>query len=347
MRLKGIDLLRGIAVIGVVVYHFFVLLHIEDHPLFGYVRFLGQFGVALFFVISGYLIYHSVQRYFSQNDIKHAILHYALHRLFRILPAYYVNLLFVIFIYITLSHSIQFGFFLKYLLSHLTFTTFFIYKDAGYGINGAYWTLNIEMVWYIIAPILFLYFQKAQQLIILFLLSLSYLFYLDTFTHYDTLYTYYLSFQLPGQLIYFISGILIYKYSSQLPSFKYSLRIVLAAFFIAFFIYLSRYPFMTESFLLRNLSMLFVASVLFMLLFDTTPKGVDFIEWIGKISYSIYLWHMPILFLIGKYLSTLHLPIFAVVILFFIALLGVSSLSYYFIEERGFQWRKKVERLLQ
>ncbi len=359
MRLKGIDLLRGIAVISVVIYHFYVLLHLMGEPVFGYIHFFGQFGVALFFIISGYLIYRSVSFYLSQENPKRGLVRYALHRLFRILPAYYANLLFVIMLYgafFGISHPISFGF-LKSLLSHLTFTSYFIYKDAGYGINGAYWTLNVEMLWYFIAPLLFLYVHKSRYLMILFFAGMLYLFgidrgWYDTLLHLDRsasnymLIAYYLSFQLPGQIIYFISGILIYRYVVYTPRIGFSIRYILAIALGVFFVYLSTYSFMQESFLFRNIAMLLIVSALFILLFNSDPKGVGFIEWIGKISYSVYLWHMPILFLIDHYLLPHHPSMPMIITIFVVSLLGISSLSYYQIEERGFKWRKQVENSL-
>jgi len=61
MRLEGIDLLRGLAVLVVVVYHFFEILKLHNHFLYPYIISIGQIGVPLFFIISGYLIYRSVE----------------------------------------------------------------------------------------------------------------------------------------------------------------------------------------------------------------------------------------------------------------------------------------------
>lgn len=67
-------------------------------------------------------------------------------------------------------------------------------------------------------------------------------------------------------------------------------------------------------------------------------------QWLGKISYSIYLWHYPLL-AIAKHVNILEfmsLPAF--IGLFFVFLLMISSFSYYFVEETGLQIKLKFTK---
>ena len=96
IRFDGIDALRGIAVSGVVLYHFFVLLGFGINPMFPYIHTFGSLGVPLFFIISGYLIYRSVENNINSKGYTKGVVNYLLHRFFRIAPAYYINLLAVI-----------------------------------------------------------------------------------------------------------------------------------------------------------------------------------------------------------------------------------------------------------
>jgi len=249
MRLDGIDVLRGTAVIFVVIYNFFVLLGLNSNPIFHYIHSFGLFGVSLFFIISGYLIYRSIDYTISTHGVKIGLKKYTLHRLFRILPAYYFNFFIILIMatsFIGASYLYSLGFF-KQIVSHLTFLSYFLYKDAGLSINGAYWTLSIEMLWYIVAPLLFIFIKKDRYLILLFLGSILYLIGLD-FSLYDSLLgidknasnymllEFFLSFQLPGQLIYFITGILIYKYIKKPLNItgisKYGISLLIVAIFI-------------------------------------------------------------------------------------------------------------------
>jgi len=359
MRLEGIDLLRGLAVITVVLYHFFELLGLQNHFLYPYITSIGQLGVPLFFIISGYLIYRSVEYSITHKGTVSGIKQYTLHRLFRILPAYYVNFVFVFllaYFYFDTMQTWSNTFIVKQVLAHLTFTSYFLYQTSGLGIDGAYWTLSIEMLWYIVAPLFFLYIKKDKYYFIIILLALLYLCSIDlgifdTLFHLDKTQSNYMaklfffSFQLPAQIIYFISGIYIYKYLSKkyhdpVPNiFKWLLFFIL----VSLFIYLSHQTFYTSSFLVRNLVTVVIVTLVFVLFYQSHIKQLFILDWIGKISYSIYLWHMPLLFIIKKNHILSQTSLLTTSILFIIFLLTISSLSYYFIEERGFRWRKRFE----
>jgi len=70
MRLEGIDLLRGIAVIAVILYHFFDILNSANSSMFQYIHSFGLLGVSLFFIISGFLIYLSIDYSISKIGMK-------------------------------------------------------------------------------------------------------------------------------------------------------------------------------------------------------------------------------------------------------------------------------------
>jgi len=357
MRLEGIDILRGLAVSTVIVYHFYVLLGLTSLDSFTYIHSFGEFGVALFFIISGYLIYHSIEYTITHKGIKYGLITYIFHRLFRIIPAYYFNF-FIVFIIAAYSTDMlstwPLHFIYDQILAHLSFTSFFIYKTSGLGINGAYWTLSIEMLWYIIVPLLFIFIKKDRYLIFLFILSLLYLwgldnhffdtiFHLNPEAHNYTLLLFYWSFQLPGQLIYFITGIFIYKYyKNNFPQNRYAQYFLFIIIF-SIFIYLTTQKYFIESFTLRNIVILISTALIFILFYQYKLKGLSLLAWIGKISYSLYLWHMPLLFLINKYILPYKFSLTTITILFLILLLSISSLSYYVIEEGGFYMRKKFE----
>ena len=361
MRLHGIDFLRGLAVTPVIVYHFYILFDFMGDSSFQYLHLFGQIGVSLFFVISGFLIYRSVEHSFSTKHKKEALTYYTLHRLFRILPAYYVNLIFVVILFVflgegNLSYLFSLGF-IKNLITHLTFSSYFLYQDTGFGINGAYWTLHIEMLWYIFVPILFIYLRHNLWLIFLFCLSILYLlsidlgwitslFHLNPKASNYTLILYFFSFQLPGQLIYFIMGIAIYKskISIRLPLiFKLFAFILILLLFIYFSTLKNDF---LESFILRNSVLLACSTLLFILFYHVKIRWMQPIEWLGKISYSLYLWHMPILYVMHKLKILSFLSLYSTLVLFIAILLSISSLSYYFIEEGGFKLRKKMENSL-
>ncbi len=355
LRLDGIDILRGIAVISVILYHFFILLGLTHSNIYPYIHAFGALGVPLFFIISGYLIYRSIDRNITEKGIKQGSLNYIFHRLFRILPAYYFNLL-VVFIMASFVLSNDFFYsasFFRQFFSHLTFTSYFIHKSAGFGINGAYWTLSIEMLWYVIAPFMFIFIKKTRSFIFIALMSLIYIWGVS-YGLFDSLFDlneksanyrlqllYYIT-QLPGQINYFIAGILIYKYTITFSLVHSSRNFLFSILLILFFIGIIGYFNLHPDFLIKHIMILVVTSLLFILLYTSKVKWGSFLEWIGKISYSLYLWHMPILFAMKQSDILAHRSLLEASLFFILILLSISSMSYYFIEEGGFTLRKKL-----
>jgi peptidoglycan/LPS O-acetylase OafA/YrhL len=350
-RLDGIDILRGTAVSAVILYHFYVLLGFTQTASFSYVKQFGSIGVPLFFVISGYLIFRSFEGSITQKGIKKGLLHYLFHRIFRIIPAYYFNLFIVLLIAaFFVSHAYYYSSsFFRQFLSHLTFTTFFVYKDTGFGINGAYWTLGIEMLWYIMVPVLYLFFNSLRALLIIALLSMLYLYGLDSHMLDPVLHMvpgspdyhvlqYYYYFQIMGQINFFIAGILIYKYHNRIPEYSAWLAFLILFGFIGIMGYFS--PALNFSFHL--LLHLVVVSSLFILLYMRHLKWGTLLAWTGKISYSLYLWHMPVLYIMQKSDILKYRTVPETALIFLIILFAISSMSYYFIEEGGFALRKKL-----
>jgi len=357
MRLDGIDILRGLAVITIVIYHFFVLLGLTNNVAFLYVNTLASLGVPLFFVISGYLIYRSVDRNVSQKGIKRGVLSYFFHRLFRILPAYYFNL-FIVFLmagFIMNQDYFYTDAFFKQFFSHLTFTSYFTYQSTGFGINGAYWTLSIEMLWYIVVPFILFYFKRTRALLVIVLLSFIYIFgmshgwfdyYFDldsSRANYALMHAYYLS-QLPGQINFFIAGILIYKYQYHLKLQRAYYAYFLATLLLLLYVWANLHWVSYSATMGKHMMVLVVVSGLFILLYSVKSKGLAFLEWIGKISYSLYLWHMPILFVMNKSHILDERSLLDATIFFLFLLFSISSMSYYFIEEGGFALRKKLTK---
>jgi peptidoglycan/LPS O-acetylase OafA/YrhL len=353
MRLDGIDILRGFAVSFVVFYHFFELLNLQNHFLYTYAFSLGQLGVPLFFVISGYLIYHSVEAHIRQKGTFVGVRTYFLHRLFRILPAYYINFFVVFllayFIFGTMD-TWSFSFIKREIVTHLTFTSYFIYKSSGLGINGAYWTLSIEMLWYILAPILFILIKKDRYYGILFIVACLYILSIDLHVWDDILglshaqsnylpMQYFLYFQLPSQILYFLVGIFIYKYSLQTTSLRGSYFVIFFLLIASIFYMLSSTSLFINIFLIKMFITLLAVFCLFLLFYNKKLEVLKPLSWIGKISYSLYLWHMPLLYAFQKYNLIHELNLMSVVALFLFLLFVISSLSYYYVEKGGFRLR--------
>jgi peptidoglycan/LPS O-acetylase OafA/YrhL len=177
----------------------------------------GQRCVQGFFVISGFLMFHS----YTRSD---CLLLFYEKRARRIFPAYATVIITSVLIgscLTSLPIGTYFGSFetIKYLVSNLLFLNFiqpllpgvFDHQLVPY-VNAPLWTLKIEVAFYIIFPLLYFIGRKktwhfAASCIILYTISIIY--YLSLRRSGETvgghIYNV-LAVQLPGQLCYFMGG---------------------------------------------------------------------------------------------------------------------------------------------
>jgi len=169
---------------------------------------LAVFG---FFIVSGFLIARSYDRSSSLKS-------YLKKRIKRIVPAYLL-VVFLCAILLSLVSTLPFKEYFsntqvyKYLFWNSVFLNFQApWLPGVFGnqaVNGALWTLKVEMCYYFSVPLLFLFFGKNNKyrnisLMVIYFLSLVYLNYFESLDKIS------LSKQIPGVLCYFIPGMLIY-----------------------------------------------------------------------------------------------------------------------------------------
>lgn len=91
LNLDYIDSMRGIAILMVLAVHstsFFDIFNIVNLPLhLENILYSGKYGVSLFFIISAYTLYRSIDIR-KENGLKK----YYIRRFFRIAPLYYIIL---------------------------------------------------------------------------------------------------------------------------------------------------------------------------------------------------------------------------------------------------------------
>ena len=155
--IAALDGVRAVACLSVLFFHvnFFARESNIWHPIhdfgsvIGALALAGQSGVTLFFVLSGFLLFMPYAKSLLFHTPWPSLRLFYLRRGFRIIPAYYVALFFMI----VLFHQ-------EYLKpQHLKdiwlFLTFFMDAPSTFQqIDGPFWTLAVEAQFYMVLPLL-------------------------------------------------------------------------------------------------------------------------------------------------------------------------------------------------
>jgi peptidoglycan/LPS O-acetylase OafA/YrhL len=158
-RVSQLDALRGIAALAVVLFHFtfgfdngYRILS-EDRFYFRY----GYLGVQLFFMISGFVILMTIDKTKQPFD-------FIVSRFSRLYPVYWVCIIITVLATFIMQVPKQQGMYSvsQVLVNFTMLQSFFKVKD----VDGAYWTLAIELVFYFWMWVMFI--SKNRNNIILF-----------------------------------------------------------------------------------------------------------------------------------------------------------------------------------
>jgi len=334
---NNLDCLRLILASIVALFHIYALTGLHAFSAFG--KYLSpHFAVKGFFVISGMLIYRSYTRSSSVKS-------YLEKRVRRIYPAYLTIVTLAAVTMCTLSTlplSRYFGTgFWRYLGANLVFLNFLspslpgvFATHANSAVNGALWTLKIEVAFYLCVPVLHylsVRFGTKRVMGIVFLLSCIWKFGFELLARANharniegmaasrSIYEQ-LGVQLPAQLIYFVAGILVLLYFDRLK--KHFLTISC----------LSTCLFLLDHFFAGGvLDVLWITGVVFVFgfwrYFGNFSKHGDF-------SYGVYIVHWPVLqTLIALGLAKQNPAVFLVVAL---TLIGLTAMLLWHIVESRF-----------
>ena len=287
----------------------------------------SEVAVEAFFVVSGFLILMSYERSSS-------VYSYLSKRVRRIYPAYFVVVVLCALSLWTVSSldSEQYFSFdwLKYVIANLAFLNFVqptlpgVFEgDRMSEVNGALWTLKIEVMFYAAVPVIVYLFGRLGRFPVLAALyfgSLAYAFFMTLLAARTGSGLYLeLARQLPGQLAYFVAGAFFYYY---LPLFERRLPYFVAFASLALLIDLF-YPVpLVEPFAIA------IAVAFFGLYLYVGNFGKY-----GDFSYGVYILHFPIIQLLlysGWFEGAPGYYLVAVVLL---TLIGAVAM-WHFVEKR-------------
>ena len=338
-----IDGLRALAVLSVVAFHF------NDYRVPN-----GFLGVDIFFVLSGYLITNVIYNEIKQN--KFSFKDFYIRRIKRILPAFFTVLIVGLALARLLFLPDDYSEVKESALSAILFVGnfFFAQLDGGYfsgEINQKpflqLWSLAVEEQFYFIFPIILIglttFTQKCKRFIhsgtilILILLGLTTISTLSGLIHY-TWDSYYLAhIRFSEMLIGAMLAIFLVEHpKSQISSTNNKILSIVSLIIILVSVFWGPYVKPYFPGVLALIPCLATAGLIYAgrnteqwynKLMSITP-----IVWVGKISYSLYLWHWTLLAIFRYVADGRSFPIHTQIGL--LALIFIcSTLSYYFIEE--------------
>jgi peptidoglycan/LPS O-acetylase OafA/YrhL len=163
MKLNHIYIIRFIAALTVVFYHFGSQVFPFNQPLLnGFIKF-GNEAVNLFFILSGFIMvvaYYKPERSDTMIDRKK----YWLNRFARIYPVYFLSLLLIACYYFFIDRTLFTSFYLRFPLEVVLLQSW-IGKSS---LNFPGWSLSVEMFFYLAFPYLLLWLvsKKPAQLIL-------------------------------------------------------------------------------------------------------------------------------------------------------------------------------------
>ncbi|HZG86045.1 acyltransferase [Paenibacillus sp.] len=155
-HLAGADGLRAIACLAVIGHHFSQRLAMPQQPAWlqelQAFALLGNVGVSVFFVLSGFLLSYPFWRSYVENEAYPSLRAYALRRAARIIPGYYVSLLFCAAVAAAMNIPVE-AFWTR-LIAGLTFTAGFHYTTFFPSeLNGPLWSISFEVFCYLLMPL--------------------------------------------------------------------------------------------------------------------------------------------------------------------------------------------------
>lgn len=274
MRFTFIDGLRGLAASIVVLFHALRGNHIDIPPeeLVSLVV-LGEAGVAIFFVISGFVIAHSLLK--SEPALSGSFL-FILRRSIRLDPPYWAAILLMVTFSTLASMIIEGRPESQYSLGQLVAHLFYMQEILGYThINPVFWTLCYEVQFYAVVAVV-MALRSTRLMLLLFGLSLLW----------------------PLGLAPEVRGLfvnLIYSFLMGVGAYYAIRRPAARRWFCAYALLIFGAGLVTGN-LFALISSLCTALLLWVAFTDRlgTLLNWRWLQFLGMISYSLYLTHNPI-----------------------------------------------------
>jgi exopolysaccharide production protein ExoZ len=294
----SIQLLRAIAALSV------VYVHCADGIVCDSFKTTGRFGVDIFFVISGFVIAYVVSR--SEGGAGN----FLIKRVIRIEPMYLLATIAMVFTAVIFPGMIKNN---EVSVSGFIKSVLFIPgpENGGSPVLDQGWTLNYEMLFYVVMFLCVLFVKNKKYLTTACVLILVFIMAILQFGNTDS---FILKYYGPSMFLEFIYGIILYhlytlfeKINSRLPINRWIKMIILissAILWYGFMIYCdlgNHYLLVSRGIIFGIPAAAVVGSVLFLEKeIDRDNRAVRFGVDVGEASYVMYLIHCLVIVFFAK-----------------------------------------------
>ncbi|MDZ4849282.1 MAG: acyltransferase [Pirellulaceae bacterium] len=306
-----IDGLRFIAILSVVLFHLNIFL-IEkdvhsyesnyDFSVFNALLARGNYGVTLFFVISGFIL----GRPFADKHINHmpcvSLPSYFMRRITRLEPPYIIVMTVMLFATVYGAKTLTLHQGIASYLASITYTHNFLYgREVLPLLNGVAWSLEIEVQFYIFAPLLGLVFRLRNPILRRLAVILGCLFFL-LLEHFVAMpfrsLLNYCEFFLLG---YLLADLYVCR-TLALNTFKFASFFAFVIFAFLWLMRSNQADNASQKIFLEIGELTSIFGLYYLILFQ---KAFGFLTYswvtnIGGMCYSIYLLHVPVIASFGN-----------------------------------------------
>ncbi|WP_375558880.1 acyltransferase family protein [Bernardetia sp. OM2101] len=376
---KGLNELRAIAALAVVFHHIELykrmggkasLIGISELSYF--TNSIGKHGVYLFFVLSGFLITYLLfieQERYDKINVKD----FYVRRVLRIWPLYYLIVFLSFFIvpllpdllpflkgetnYINRINVISDSFYLKLALFLMFFSHIALATKSAIAGAAQTWSVSVEEQFYIFWPVLLKLFKKNivyVALIIIFFKPLFLIGFKYALNNYEILnykilfyfYTYLVEFPVHYMCIGALTAYLFFYYKEVVIRL-FSHKLIIIGLYVSTCVLLF-YPVLILN---KGLPILFGGIILHVITAKKIfEKQKTILNFLGKISYGIYMYHPIIMFLCFGLINSSDIQniiLYNVLVYFSIISLtiGISYLSYTYFEKYFLNFKHKFSKV--
>lgn len=349
--------LRFLAALLVFIHHveqFKLLLHIPHHFDNPFVQAIGKLGVILFFVLSGFLITFILLKEEEGSGSIH-IRKFYLRRILRIWPLYFLVITFALLILPNFKFFIIPGYekevlYENFVSKAVLYFTFFsnlavsLYNIFPYASQA--WSIGTEEQFYLLWPLLFVFIRKNRIWLLLAVIGIyiGLYFLLNSDVQFVPgkmyLRKFWKLFNIDCMAIGALMAVLLYKrklLKLLMHNAVFYATLLACGILMAFGVTFPHLNYELYAVLFAIIILNFAAN-------DTIGISLEnrWMDYLGKISYGLYMYHILAIVITLKLLSMAGLPgNWSVYPIAFILTVAIAALSYEFFEKYFIRKKKK------